>query len=85
MKLQTVNSASLSRRCSHNDPKGRQCRTLVLDAHSGLCPRHLAEQQRIEAADYYPHLTKYYDNFQTAQARAQGKIGRKGKGQGLKP
>ena len=67
MKLQTANSVVQSARCNHRDPKGRQCRTLALDARSGLCPRHLAEQQHELAADHFAHLTTRCHFFQTAQ------------------
>jgi hypothetical protein len=67
MKPQTANSVVQSARCSHRDPKGRQCRTLALDRRSGLCPRHLAEQQRELAADHFQHLTTRCQFFQTAQ------------------
>jgi hypothetical protein len=67
MKPQTANSVVQSARCNHRDPKGRQCRTLALDARSGLCPRHLAEQQHVLAADHFAHLTTRCHFFQTAQ------------------
>jgi hypothetical protein len=67
MKPQTANSVVQSARCNHRDPKGRQCRTLALDARSGLCPRHLAEQQHELAADHFAHLTTRCHFFQTAQ------------------
>jgi hypothetical protein len=67
MKPQTANSVLQSARCSHLDPKGRQCRTLALDPRSGLCPHHLAEQQQELAADHFAHLTTRCHFFQTAQ------------------
>src|SRR6266852_3866189 len=67
MKLQTVKFASLSRRCSHHDTNGRQCRSLASDARSGLCPQHRAEQKQVGAADHYQHLTTNWQFFQTAQ------------------
>src|SRR5713226_7658009 len=67
MKPQTANSVVQSARCSHRDPKGRQCRTLALDARSGLCPRHLAQLQHELAADHFAHLTTRCHFFQTAQ------------------
>jgi hypothetical protein len=67
MKPQTTNSVVQSARCSHRDPKGRQCRTLALDTRSGLCPRHLAEQQQELASDHFQHLTTKCQFFQTAQ------------------
>ncbi len=67
MKLKTVKFASLSRRCSHHDTNGRQCRSLASDARSGLCPQHRAEQKQVGAADHYQHLTTNWQFFQTAQ------------------
>jgi hypothetical protein len=67
MKPQTAISVVQSARCNHRDPKGRQCRTLALDARSGLCPRHLAQQQHELAADHFAHLTTRCHFFQTAQ------------------
>src|ERR1700687_1192252 len=67
MKPQTANPVVQSARCSHRDPKGRQCRALALDRRSGLCPRHLAEQQQGLAADHFRHLTTRCQFFQTAQ------------------
>src|SRR6202158_4116287 len=67
MKPQTANPVVQSARCSHRDPKGRQCRALALDRRSGLCPRHLAEQQQELAADHFRHLTTRCQFFQTAQ------------------
>ena len=67
MKPQTTNPAVPPTRCTHRTPSGRQCRLPVSDARSGLCPRHRAEQQQIETADYYGHLTRNYHDFQTAQ------------------
>jgi hypothetical protein len=67
MKPQTANSVVQSARCSHRDPKGRQCRTLALDGRSCLCPRHLAEQQQELAADHFQHLTTKSQFFQIAQ------------------
>ncbi len=67
MKLQTVKLASPSRRCSHHDTHGRQCRSLASDARSSLCPQHRAEQKQVGTADYYQHLTTNFQFFQTAQ------------------
>jgi hypothetical protein len=67
MKPQTANPVVQSARCIHRDPKGRQCRALALDRRSGLCPRHLAEQQQELAADHFRHLTTRCQFFQTAQ------------------
>jgi hypothetical protein len=67
MKPQTANPVVPSARCIHRDPKGRQCRALALDRRSGLCPRHLAEQQQELAADHFRHLTTRAQFFQTAQ------------------
>jgi hypothetical protein len=67
MKPKTANTAVLSIRCTHRTPAGRQCRLPVSDSRSGLCPQHRAEQQQIEAADHYLHLTTNYHDFQTAQ------------------
>ena len=67
MKPQTANPVVQSARCSRRDPKGRQCRALALDQRSGLCPRHLAEQQQELAADHFQHLTTRAQFFQTAQ------------------
>lgn len=67
MKSQTTNFVVPSTRCAYRSPSGRQCRLPVSDSRSGLCPRHRAEQQQIEAADYYEHLTRNYRDFQTAQ------------------
>ena len=65
MKPQTANSVSL--RCTHRTPGGRQCRLFASDAHSGLCPQHRAEQKQEQAADHYRHLTTKFQGFQTAQ------------------
>jgi hypothetical protein len=67
MKPQTANSVLQSARCSHLDPRGRQCRTLARDPCSGLCPHHLAEQQQELAADHFAHLTTRCHFFQIAQ------------------
>src|SRR5216684_2486488 len=67
IKPQTANSVVQSARCSHRDPNARQCRTLALDARSGLCPRHLAQLQHELAADHFAHLTTRCHFFQTAQ------------------
>jgi hypothetical protein len=67
MKLLTINSASLSQRCSHQDTLGRQCRSLVSDARSGLCPRHLASEQQKEATNVYAPLIRNSQGLQTAQ------------------
>src|SRR5258708_10408809 len=67
MKPQTANSVVLSVRCAHRTPGGRQCRLPTSDAVSGLCPQHRAQHQQMEAADHYPHLTRNYHDFQTAQ------------------
>jgi len=67
MKLKTVKLAALSRRCSHHDTNGRQCRSLASDARSSLCPQHRAEQNQVEATDHYQHLTTNWQFFQTAQ------------------
>src|SRR5713101_8094855 len=67
MKLQTVKFASLSRRCSHHDTDGRQCRTLAFDAHSGLCSHHLALEKQTETANVYAPLIRNSQGLQTAQ------------------
>jgi hypothetical protein len=67
MKLQTINSVALSQRCSHHDTNGRQCRSLVSDAHSGLCPHHLAVEKQKEAANVYTPLIRNSQGLQTAQ------------------
>jgi len=67
MKLHTVKSAVLSVRCAHRDSSGRQCRLLVSDAHSRLCPQHHAEQKQKESADYSDVLCNFSQGFQTAQ------------------
>ncbi len=67
MKLQTVKFASLSHRCSHHDTNGRQCRSLVSDAHSGVCPHHLALEKQKEAANVYAPLIRNSQGLQTAQ------------------
>jgi hypothetical protein len=67
MKMQTSKSAVLSFRCAHRDSSGRQCRTLVSDAHSYLCLQHDAEQKQKEAADVSETLFKDFQGFQTAQ------------------
>ncbi len=67
MKPQTANSAVLSVRCNHRTPGGRQCRLSASDPHSGLCPRHRAEQNQEQAADHYLDLIRNFQCFQTAQ------------------
>jgi hypothetical protein len=67
MKTQTAKSAVLCIRCAHRDSSGRQCRLLVSDAHSGLCPQHHAEQKKKERADVSDILLKVSQGFQTAQ------------------
>ncbi len=67
MKSQTTNLAVPSSRCAYRTPSGRQCRQPVSDPRSSLCSRHRAQQQQIEAADYYDHLTRNFHDFQTAQ------------------
>src|SRR6266852_3035742 len=65
MKPKTANPVSL--RCIHRTPAGRQCRRFAADAHSALCPQHRAEQNQVQAADHYLHLTRRFHDFQTAQ------------------
>jgi len=65
MKPKTTNPVSL--RCIHRTPAGRQCRRFAADAHSALCPQHRAEQNQVQAADHYLHLTRRFHDFQTAQ------------------
>src|SRR6266568_8298341 len=65
MKPKTTNPVSL--RCIHRTPAGRQCRHFAADAHSALCPQHRAEQNQVQAADHYLHLTRRFHDFQTAQ------------------
>ena len=67
MKPKTANASVPSIRCAHRTAGGRQCRLPVSDPRSGLCPQHRAEQQQIEAADHYLHLTTKFQYFQTAQ------------------
>lgn len=67
MKSPTLNSAIPSARCAYRTPAGRRCRLPVADARSCLCPKHRAEQQQLQAADHYCHLSINYQEFQTAQ------------------
>lgn len=65
MKPQTPDSISL--RCAHRTAGGRQCRLLASDAHSGLCPQHLAAQKQKQEDDHFQYLIRNYQYFQTAQ------------------
>jgi type II secretory pathway pseudopilin PulG len=67
MKQQSVSSTASSVRCAHFTSGGRQCRLLASDAHSGLCPRHHAQQKQKEAKDLYAPLIRNWQGFQTAQ------------------
>lgn len=67
MKPPTADSVVPTARCAYRTQAGRQCRLPVSDARSGLCSRHRAEQQQVEASDYYSHLTRNFHDFQTAQ------------------
>jgi hypothetical protein len=67
MKLQTSKSAVLCIRCAHRDSSGCQCRTLVSDAHSDLCPQHHAQQKEKEKANVAEILFRDCQDFQTAQ------------------
>ena len=65
MKPQTQDPVSL--RCAHRTAGGRQCRLPASDAHSGLCPQHLAAIKQEQEADYFDFLTRNFHAFQTAQ------------------
>jgi hypothetical protein len=65
MKPQTENSVSL--RCAHRTPGGRQCRLLAYDTQSGLCPQHHAEQKQQQEDDHFDYLIRNNQCFQTAQ------------------
>ncbi len=67
MKPKTAKPAVPSIRCAYRTSSGRRCRLPVCDARSGLCSQHRAEQQQIDAADHYLHLTTKFQYFQTAQ------------------
>ena len=66
MKQQSAKSDALSARCQYRTPSGRQCRLAASGAHSGLCPQHRAEQAQLEAADHYAHLSRNFQECQTA-------------------
>jgi len=67
MKLQSAQSATLSIRCSHRTPTGRQCRLPVSDLPSGLCPRHHADHLQKDRAEVSNLLFNASQAFQTAQ------------------
>ncbi len=67
MKPLTTKSIFSAVRCSYRSPAGRQCQRLASEAQSGLCPQHRAEQNQVQAADHYLHLTRRFHDFQTAQ------------------
>jgi hypothetical protein len=67
MKLQTVNSAVLSTRCTYRSASGRQCRLAIFDPQSGLCATHHADLKQNERADLADILFRDAQDFQTAQ------------------
>jgi len=66
MKPQTTLSI-ISLRCAYLSPTGRRCRLPAANSQSSLCPHHLAEQKQSEDADYFDDLSRYSQQFQTAQ------------------
>ena len=67
MKPQSNSSTATSIRCAHFTSGGRQCRLLVSDVPSGLCPQHLAQQKQKEAKNLHAPLLVNSQGFQTAQ------------------
>jgi hypothetical protein len=67
MKLQTVNPAVLSTRCTYRSASGRQCRLTIFDPQSGLCANHHADLKQNERADLADILFRDAQDFQTAQ------------------
>ncbi len=67
MKLQTVNPAVLSTRCTYRSASGRQCRLAIFDPQSGLCANHHADLKQNERADVADILFRDAQDFQTAQ------------------
>src|SRR5712692_4095164 len=67
MKLQTVDPAVLSTRCTYRSSSGRQCRLAIFDPQSGLCANHHADQKQNERADVADILFRDAQDFQTAQ------------------
>ncbi len=72
MKPKTANPVSL--RCIHRTPAGRQCRRFAADAHSALCPQHRAEQNQVQAADHYLHLTRRFHDFPNSWHRTASRL-----------
>ena len=67
MKLQTVNPAVLSTRCTYRTASGRQCRLAIFDPQSGLCANHHADLKQTERADVADILFRDSQDFQTAK------------------
>jgi len=65
--LSVLHGSPTSLRCAYLSPTGRRCRFLAANAQSSLCPHHLAEQKQLEDADYFDDLSRYSQQFQTAQ------------------